>query len=100
MFYYLTHSHVSDTQTSVRASIPGPAKDHDSDCSLDRLLQTFSFKQIQVHLNHDFGGDLCVATGEGGDKSERVSTGNNFLKKKNTKTQGKKRKLISKVEAK
>lgn len=35
-----------------------------------------------MHLNHDFGGDLCVATGEGGDTSERVSTGNNFLKKK------------------
>ena len=52
-----------------------------------------------MHLNHDFGGDLCVATGEGG-KSERVSTGNNFLNKKNRKTQEKKRKLISKIEAK
>lgn len=32
-----------------------------------QILQTFSFKQIQVHLKHDFGGDLCVATGEGGE---------------------------------
>ena len=84
-FYYLTNSHVSGTD------IPGDQHrqtswETHSDCLLDKNTPDV-FVPLQVHLKHDFGGDLCVATGEGaGHTSERVSAGNTFSR--NTKTRG------------
>lgn len=82
MSYYLTHSHVSD------ADIHGGQRHRTSwgkpfRLLIGQILQTFSFK-IQVHLKHDFGGDLCVATGEGGLQVKEWALEILFKEKKNT----------------